>query len=381
MFASLEREQGVGLALGHYRGRRRHQAPEKPDRRGHQRRADERPARGEEADASDLGAEPREVDVERVPEPPPVADEPLHELHEQEEEDEAGEKDHPPLEDVEKALGLGDAVAVDEDADDPDPDGVHDDRDRHGEGEEHELLPERPAVEHREDVGEAHDREEVAQPRAGLGDLEHRHPEVDDVALEIDRDAGEGDEPHPELRGDELERGVDLPVEELGQRQHEDEVQHRRPEHPAAGPAEAGEHDPPRPHDQRVEDEVVDPDEVAGGGEGEGEGDDRDPGPAVGHRRGGRRHRLHLAEEHVERQDRDHRPVAELGSRPCLGEAGEPDAEERQRREDGDEEPGGARDPRGEAGGKTGNGPWVPGGGDNGGHWPLEPLTRRTLST
>ena len=65
--------------------------------------------------------------------------------------------------------------------------------------EQHELLPERPAVEHREDVGEAHDREEVAQARAGLGDLEHGDPEVDDVALEVDRHAGERHELHPDL--------------------------------------------------------------------------------------------------------------------------------------------------------------------------------------
>ena len=63
--------------------------------------------------------------------------------------------------------------------------------------EQHQLVPERPAVEHREDVGEAHDREEVAQARAGLGDLQLVDPEVDDVAVEEDRDPGGRTSPTP----------------------------------------------------------------------------------------------------------------------------------------------------------------------------------------
>ena len=55
--------------------------------------------------------------------------------------------------------------------------------------EQHELVPDRAAVEHGEDVGEAHDREEVAQARAGLGHLQLVDAEVDDVAVEEDRHA------------------------------------------------------------------------------------------------------------------------------------------------------------------------------------------------
>ena len=102
------------------------------------------------------------------------------------------------------------------------------------ESEQHQLVPDRPAVEHREDVGEAHDREEVAQARAGLGHLQLVDAEVDDVAVEEDRHAGEPHQRDADLRGDELQRGRELPVEELRQRQHEDEMQHRGPEDEAA---------------------------------------------------------------------------------------------------------------------------------------------------
>ena len=141
--------------------------------------------------------------------------------------------------------------------------GVHRHRDRNREQEQRQLVPDRPAVEHREDVGEAHDREEVAQARAGLGHHQLVDPEVDDVAVEVDRDAHGRDDGDADLRGDELQPGVEAPVEELRQGQHEDEVQHRGPEGPAAARAEQRQHQSADPDDQRVEDDVVDPDQVA----------------------------------------------------------------------------------------------------------------------
>ena len=125
------------------------------------------------------------------------------------------------------------------------------------------LCQRAPGVEHGEDVGEAHDREEVAQPRAGLGHQQLVDPEVDHVAVEEDRHVHHPHEGDADLRGEELQRGVDLPVEELRQGQHEDEMQHRRPEEEAAGEAEADEDQPAHPDDERVEDEVVDLHEVA----------------------------------------------------------------------------------------------------------------------
>ena len=85
----------------------------------------------------------------------------------------------------------------------------------------------------------------------------------------------------PDLGGDELQRGRDLPVEELRQRQHEDEVQHRRPEHQAAPRPEAGEHQPEHPDDQRVEGEVVDLHQVADERHHQRQPDHRHPRPAV----------------------------------------------------------------------------------------------------
>ena len=206
---------------------------------------------------------PGEVEVERLAERPAVARQQLHGLGHQEQEPDAGEEDHPALEDVQEALGLGDAVAVDEDADHPDPERVHQDRERHRREQQHRLVPARAAVEHREDVGEAHDREQVAQARAGLGHLQLVDPEVDDVAVEEDRHPHEPDEGDPDLGGDELQPGVEPPVEELRQRQHEDEVQHRGPEEEAAAGAEQREHKAADPDDHRVEDDVVDLHEVA----------------------------------------------------------------------------------------------------------------------
>ena len=148
-------------------------------------------------------------------------------------------------------------------------------RERHRGQQQRQPVPDRPAVEEAEDVGEAHDREEVAQPGAGLGHLQLVDPEVDDVAVEEDRHAHQPQHVDAELGGDQLQRGADLPVEHLRQRQHEDEVQNRRPEHPAAAEAEAGEDQPGGPDDQRVEYQVVDLHQVAEGGEPERQHDHR----------------------------------------------------------------------------------------------------------
>ena len=237
-------------------------------------------------DPRELAAEPGEVEIDRLAERPAVAAQPLHHPDQEEQERDAGEEDDPAFEEVQEALGLADAVAVDEDADDADPDRVHQHRDRHRRGEQHHLVPDRAAVEHREDVGEAHDREEVAQSRAGLGHLQLVDPEVDDVAVEIDRHPHRADEPDPDLGGDELQPGVEAPVEELRQRQHEDEMQHRRPEDDAAPRPEQRQHQAEDPDDQRVEDDVVDLHQVAERGDRQGQPDHQHAPAAVGDRAG-----------------------------------------------------------------------------------------------
>ena len=47
------------------------------------------------------------------------------------------------------------------------------------------------AIEIRDEEAEAHQREEVAQAAAGLGDLQLVDAEIDDIALEEHADAGE----------------------------------------------------------------------------------------------------------------------------------------------------------------------------------------------
>ena len=239
---------------------------------------------------------------------------------------------------MQEPLRLADAVAVDQHPDHPDAEGVHQHRDGDGREQQHDLVPDRPAVEHREDVREAHDREEVAQPRAGLGHLQLVDPEVDDVALEIDRHAHQLDHLHADLRRDQLQRGGDLEIQEIGQGQHEDEMQHGGPEEPAAPRPEAHEDQPEDPEDQRIEHQVIDAGEIAEQREPEGGQDQRRARPAVGRRGGG--HELQLAQEHVEGKDRDHRPMAELRPGPFLGEAGETHPEQRQGRDDREPEPG-----------------------------------------
>src|SRR5690606_35807695 len=217
----------------------------------------------------------------------------------------AGQEEDPAFKEVQEAFGLADAVAVDQHANHADTEGVHQHRDRHRRQQQHQLVPARAVIEHRKDVGEAHDREEIAQARAGLGHQQLVDPEVDYVAIEINRHIGQPHDRDPDFRRDQLQRGVDFPVDEVRQRQHEDEVQHRGPEDDAAPPAETGQDQPADPDDQGIEDQIVDLHEVADNREHQAGAEHDHAGPAVGDGGGVRRHRLHLAQEHVERQDRD----------------------------------------------------------------------------
>ena len=190
-----------------------------------------------------------------------------------------------------------------------------------------DLVPDRPVVEHAEHVREAEDREEVAQARAGLCHLQLVGAQIDHVAFEKDRDADDLDEPDAEFGGDELQVDGQLPVDELRQRQHVDKVQNPGPEQEPARPAEAQEDQSADPDDEGVGDDIGDAGEVAEDRDGHGQQDDREAGPAdldavVG------RHAAHLAQEHVERQERDDRPMAVFGGGPGVAEADKADPEE-----------------------------------------------------
>ena len=148
--------------------------------------------------------------------------------------------------------------------------------------------------------------------------------EIDDVAVEKDRDADEADQADADLGRDRLQEGRDLPVDHLRQRQHEDEVQHARPEHPAAAQAEDGQHHAPDPEDQRIGDDVGDQHEVAEHADDQRRRDDQEPRRPVRRHAPDGRHVAHLEQEHIGREQRDHRPVAVFGRRPGLAQRDQP---------------------------------------------------------
>ena len=137
-------------------------------------------------------------------------------------------------------------------------------------------------------------------------------------------------------------------------------------------PAEAGEHQPADPDDQRVEDDVVDLHQVAEQRRGRAPAPmTSDPRPAVGDRR------RRAAAPPSSRAGTCRRtgsgitgPWLNSGRAQALGEAGEAEPEQRQRRDDGEEEPGDPGRVEREAPGER-----RPGRGLRHGHAPLELLT------
>ena len=291
----------------------------------------QRAARPDRQDATQDRREALGVEVDRLRERQRVRRQPLERHRHGEEDGDAGEEDHPALEEVQEPLRLLDAVGVHENADHADAERVHE----HGQGccrqEQHRLVPHRAAVEDREEVGEGQDRKEVAQPRAGLRDLELVDPEVDDVAFEEHRDARLLHEPDAELRRHALEEDRQLPVEELRQRQHEDEMQHGELVRDPTPPAEDGQHHAADPHDHRVGHDVGDARDVAEERDQEGHADHRDTRPAVGDDRCRRWAAAQLAQEQVERDQRNQRSVGVLGRHPGAAERFDPDPEYRHR--------------------------------------------------
>ena len=152
---------------------------------------------------------------------------------------------------MQKALGLRDAIAVDKHADDADPEGIHEDRDRQGGKEQHDLVPCWPLVEDAEQEAEAHQRKEITEPAAGLGHLELVHAEINDVAVEIHRHSEQGNDPHADLRGDELKLDRQRPVNEVRQRQHEQKISHRY-QQPEATPSAGRRHHQPSDADDEA---------------------------------------------------------------------------------------------------------------------------------
>ncbi len=200
-------------------------------------------------------------------------------------------------------------------------------------------MPHRPAVEDGEDVAERQDREEIVQARTRLGHMQLEHAQVDDVAVKEDRHRQEAQEPNAQLGRDQLQRGRRLVVDRVGQRQHVDQMQDRRPEMLAHGPAETEQEDAAHPQDRRIGDDVGNVGQFAQGSHQQGESHHRHAGPAVVHRTGPFGVFLELAQEQQRRQDRDERPVAVFRKLPGRQKRAQPVGQEQPGSERGQEQP------------------------------------------
>ncbi len=200
-------------------------------------------------------------------------------------------------------------------------------------------MPDRPAIEHREDVGEAQDREQIAQPRTGLGDLQLVAAQIDDVALQEDRHPQQLKEIHAKLRRHPLQVSGHAIIKRGGQRQHVDQMQDRRPELSPRAPAETDQKQRAHPKDQRVGDDVVDGDDAAGDREPERQESQHEARATIRHRTGLDRHPREMAEEQQKRQERDQGAMAVFGQLPGGQERRDPVPEDRTRREHGDDQP------------------------------------------
>jgi len=305
---------------GRDRGRQRHR--QRHGGRGAQRQHPRRDRR-----------QPVGVEIDRLRQRQRIGPQPLQPDRHGEQDADAGQKDHPALEEVQEAFGMLDPVGIDQDADHADAERIHEHRDRRRREQHHRLVPQRPAIEDGEEVRERQDREQVAQPRTGLGHLQLVDAEIDDVAVEIDRDPGEIDEPDADHRGHALQEDGQLPVERLRQRQHEHQMQHRRPVAPPARPAEAQQDHAHGPDDEGIGDDVADLHQVAEQRQNQPQRQNRDAGTPIDRRRRvGRRRPAQLAQKQIERDQRDQRPVAVLRRAPGLPQLGKPENEQRQRR-------------------------------------------------
>ena len=97
---------------------------------------------------------PSKVDVERFGDRFRIALKALHDDGQQEEDAHTGAENHPAFEIVQEALGVLDPVGVHQNPDHADPERVHENGDRRGGKQDHHLVPDRPVIEHAEDVGE-----------------------------------------------------------------------------------------------------------------------------------------------------------------------------------------------------------------------------------
>jgi hypothetical protein len=117
----------------------------------------------------------------------------------------AQHKHQPALEVMQCAFGHARAPMVHGDADEADAQAVHEHGDGDARQKDDDALPHRPAVKISDDEGQGHERKQVAQSAAGLGDFQLVTAQIDDIAFEQHADAGGTDHPHAQLGGQQLQ--------------------------------------------------------------------------------------------------------------------------------------------------------------------------------
>ncbi len=153
---------------------------------------------------------------------------------------------------MQKAAGLLDAVPIDEHTDHADAEAVHQDRQRNRGCEDHDAQPGLAVDEVGHDGAHAHEREQITQAAAGLGNFELVAAEVDDITFEVDADAEQADERHTDLRRDQLQVRGNALVQKRRQRIHQQQQRDRYQREPERLPAHHCEYAARNDDDERV---------------------------------------------------------------------------------------------------------------------------------
>ena len=189
-------------------------------------------------------------------------------------------------------------------------------------------MPHGPLVEHGEDVGKTENREKVAQAGTCLCHMEFQDAQIDDVALQEDRDREQPQKPDTQFRRDQLQRCGHFVIQRVRQRQHIDQMQDRRPEMAACFPAEADKQDAAHPQDQRIGHDIGDIGQPPDGPEEHRDDDDDNADPAVVHSTEIGGVFLELAQKQQPGQHGNQRAVAVFRQAPRLEQCPDPVFEE-----------------------------------------------------
>src|SRR6056297_2093867 len=244
---------------------------------------------------------------------------------------------------MQEAFGMLDAIAVNQHAYHPDAERVHQHSERGSREQQHRLVPHRPTIEDREEIGKAEDRKEIAQPRTGLGDLKLVDTQVDHVTLKIDRHSHQRHEPDADLRRDRLQHDGQLEIYKLRQRQHEDQMHHPQLVQLATLPAKDRENHATHPDYEGIGHDIGNARQVTGNRQQEPDGQDEKARAAIPNHRFWWRQATHLAQEKIKGDQRDQRAVAVFRSGPGLRQRHKTYPEDRDRPGQEQREPHNAR--------------------------------------